>query len=65
MNLSQEDEALAKQALLIGRVIDERKDAFARGDFLIHNIIGLVGPRPRWRRLARETAPLPLLWHAR
>ncbi|MCH9033992.1 MAG: FIST C-terminal domain-containing protein [Planctomycetes bacterium] len=41
VNLSQEDEALARQALLIGRVIDERKDSFVRGDFLIHNIIGV------------------------
>ena len=40
-NLSREDEALARQALLIGRVIDERKDSFTRGDFLIHNIIGV------------------------
>lgn len=41
VKLPQEDEQLAKQSLLIGRVIDEYKDRFARGDFLIHNILGV------------------------
>lgn len=41
VSLSREDEALARQALLVGRVIDERKDSFTRGDFLIQNIIGV------------------------
>lgn len=41
VNLPREDEALARQALLIGRVIDERKESFTHGDFLIHNIIGV------------------------
>ncbi len=40
-SLSPEDDALARQSLLIGRVIDEYKDRFTRGDFLIHNIIGV------------------------
>jgi small ligand-binding sensory domain FIST len=39
-NLSSEDERLARQSLLMGCVIDEYKDRFTRGDFLIHNIIG-------------------------
>ena len=38
--LSAEDEQLARQSLFLGRVIDEYKGEFARGDFLIHNIIG-------------------------
>jgi len=41
VSLSPEDEQLAKQSLLIGRVIDERKETFSRGDFLIHNILGV------------------------
>lgn len=41
MGLSEEDEKLAKQSLLIGRVIDEYRGRFTRGDFLIHNIIGV------------------------
>jgi len=40
VSLSPEDEQLARQALFLGRVIDEYKDSFVRGDFLIHNIIG-------------------------
>jgi small ligand-binding sensory domain FIST len=39
-NLSAQDEGLARQSLFVGRVIDEYKDRFVRGDFLIHNIIG-------------------------
>lgn len=39
--LSNEDERLVKQSLFVGRVIDEYKDRFTRGDFLIHNIIGV------------------------
>ncbi|MEK6676931.1 MAG: FIST N-terminal domain-containing protein [Planctomycetota bacterium] len=38
--LSEDDESLARQALFLGRAIDEYKDRFQRGDFLIHNIIG-------------------------
>lgn len=38
--LSPEDEQLAEQALFLGRVIDEHKSGFQRGDFLIHNILG-------------------------
>ena len=34
------DEELARQSLLVGRVIDEFKGRFERGDFLIHNIMG-------------------------
>lgn len=41
VDLSEEDEKLARQSLFVGRVIDEFKDQFARGDFLIHNIIGV------------------------
>jgi small ligand-binding sensory domain FIST len=33
--LSPEDQALARTALLMGRVIDEYKEEFERGDFLI------------------------------
>ncbi len=39
-SLSPDDEALASEALLIGRAIDEYRESFRRGDFLIHNIMG-------------------------
>jgi small ligand-binding sensory domain FIST len=38
--LSPEDQALARTALLMGRVIDEYKDEFERGDFLIRTLMG-------------------------
>lgn len=38
--LSEQDEQLARQSLFLGRVIDEYKDRFDRGDFLIQNILG-------------------------
>ena len=38
--LTPDDDALARQSLFMGRVIDERKETFGRGDFLIHNILG-------------------------
>ena len=41
VGLSRDDEQLARQWLLIGRVINEYKDRFTRGDFLIHNIVGV------------------------
>ncbi|MHC5112029.1 MAG: FIST signal transduction protein [Planctomycetota bacterium] len=41
IDLPEEDERLARESLLIGRVIDEHKGEFSRGDFLIHNIIGV------------------------
>ncbi|MCO6437377.1 MAG: FIST C-terminal domain-containing protein [Phycisphaerae bacterium] len=40
VQLPKEDDELARQALFLGRVIDERKAAFGRGDFLIQNILG-------------------------
>ncbi|HUU82911.1 MAG TPA: FIST N-terminal domain-containing protein [Phycisphaerae bacterium] len=40
-DLTPKEVALAKQALFVGRVINEYQDAFARGDFLIQNIVGL------------------------
>ncbi|MCP4246117.1 MAG: hypothetical protein GY778_03625 [bacterium] len=39
--LSESEVALAKQALFLGRVINEYQETFSRGDFLIHNIIGM------------------------
>ena len=41
VGLSAEDEELARQSLFVGRVIDEYKGRFGRGDFLIHNIMGV------------------------
>jgi small ligand-binding sensory domain FIST len=38
--LSPEDQALARTALLMGRVIDEYKEEFQRGDFLIRTLMG-------------------------
>lgn len=34
------DESLARESLFVGRVIDEYKETFGRGDFLIHNLMG-------------------------
>jgi small ligand-binding sensory domain FIST len=39
--LSAEDQALARTALLMGRVIDEYKEQFDRGDFLIRTFMGV------------------------
>jgi len=39
-SLPPEDLALAKQALLVGQVINEYQESFKRGDFLIHNLLG-------------------------
>lgn len=39
--LPERDRDLASRSLFVGRVIDEYKEQFERGDFLIHNIIGL------------------------
>lgn len=38
--LSPEDQKLARSALLIGRVVDEYKENFERGDFLIRTLLG-------------------------
>lgn len=38
--LDEADEQLARESLFLGRVIDEYKGSFGRGDFLIHNILG-------------------------
>jgi len=38
--LSPADQRLARSALLMGRVIDEYKDKFERGDFLIRTLMG-------------------------
>lgn len=38
--LAESDEQLARESMFLGRVIDEYKGNFGRGDFLIHNILG-------------------------
>ena len=38
--LDEEERALAQAGLHIGRVIDERKVEFSRGDFLVRNVLG-------------------------
>ena len=38
--LSKQDRTLAESALFIGTVIDEYKDGFRQGDFLIRNLMG-------------------------
>lgn len=38
--LAPQEQSLMRQGLLVGRVIDEYKERFGRGDFLIRNIIG-------------------------
>jgi small ligand-binding sensory domain FIST len=40
-SLDHENRQLLKHGLLVGRVIDEYKDRFGRGDFLIRNIVGM------------------------
>lgn len=39
--LSSEDRDLARRALHVGRVADERQETFGRGDFLIRNCVGI------------------------
>ena len=39
--LSEADKKLAREALLLGIVMDEYKQKFQRGDFLIRNLIGM------------------------
>lgn len=39
--LSPQDKALAQRALLLGVVMNEQKEAFKRGDFLIRNLVGM------------------------
>ncbi len=55
VDLPEADAQLARLALFVGRVIDERKGAFARGDFLIHNIMGFD----------RKTGAIAIAGHAR
>ncbi len=38
--LTEEDQKLLENGLVLGRVIDENKSRFGRGDFLIRNIMG-------------------------
>lgn len=38
--LTNEEQQLAQRGLHVGSVIDEYRDAFARGDFLVRNVIG-------------------------
>ena len=39
-NLSEQDQQLLRNGLLVGRAISEYRERFARGDFLVRNIIG-------------------------
>ena len=39
--LPEEEKALAQQGLHVGYTIDEQKDRFGRGDFLVRNLIGI------------------------
>ncbi len=55
VKLSPEDQELARQSLFVGRVIDEYKGRFGRGDFLIHNILGAD----------RKTGSIGIAGHAR
>jgi small ligand-binding sensory domain FIST len=38
--LSESDQALVRQGLHVGRVMNEYQDKFGRGDFLVRNVIG-------------------------
>jgi len=55
VDLEARDDKLARESLFVGRVIDEYKDRFTRGDFLIHNIIGVD----------RQSGALGIAGHAR
>ena len=39
--LSSDDQQLARRGLHVGQVIDEYRDAFGRGDFLVRNVQGV------------------------
>ncbi len=54
-NLGEQDKRLVRQSLFLGRVIDEYKERFTPGDFLIHNIIGVD----------RESGAMALAGHVR
>ncbi|MBI3333712.1 MAG: FIST C-terminal domain-containing protein [Candidatus Omnitrophica bacterium] len=41
LSLSDGDKGLARRALLLGVVMNEQKERFGRGDFLIRNLIGM------------------------
>ena len=41
LSLSTADQSLARRALFLGIVMDERKEKFQRGDFLVRNLIGI------------------------
>jgi small ligand-binding sensory domain FIST len=43
--LSAEDRGLAAQGLHLGVVVDERKETFGPGDFLVRNVLGAVRER--------------------
>jgi small ligand-binding sensory domain FIST len=40
-SLDEEDRRLASQGLMLGRVVDEYRSEFGRGDFLIRSLLGL------------------------
>jgi small ligand-binding sensory domain FIST len=40
-DVSPEDQALMRNSLHVGRVVDERKSHFERGDFLVRNVLGI------------------------
>jgi small ligand-binding sensory domain FIST len=39
--LDPDELAMARQGLHVGRVVDEHKDEYERGDFLVRNVVGL------------------------
>jgi small ligand-binding sensory domain FIST len=43
--LDARDRSLAAQGLHVGRVVDEHKDVYGRGDFLIRNVLGALRER--------------------
>ena len=45
--LSERDQQLFQRGLHIGRVLDEYRDEFRRGDFLIRNVLGIERPAGR------------------
>src|SRR5918997_8141 len=40
-HLDEDELAMARRGLHVGRVVDERKDEYERGDFLVRNVLGV------------------------
>ena len=46
ISIADEDQTLLKGGILVGSVLDEHKQRFGRGDFIVRNILGIPKDRP-------------------